>query len=259
MVKKKINNPIFQLKGVTKSFDGRNYILKDFDLEIERGKTTVIIGPSGCGKTVTLKIMTTLMSPDAGEVFFNDQRIDNLTERKLIDIRKRTGFLFQSGALFDSQSVAYNVAFPLYMHTKKSDKEIMDIVREKLELVGLADTFDRYPSQLSGGQQKRIALARAISLEPEVVFYDEPTTGLDPLRSDAISKLIARMQQHLKITSIVVTHDMKSAYTIADRIIMLDKGLIIADGDSSLIKESHNPVVQSFVQGDIGTGDDYSI
>ena len=254
-----IDNPIFQLKGISKTFDGHNYIMQDFDLEIERGQTTVIIGPSGCGKTVTLKIMATLMSPNAGEVYFNGIRTDNLSERKLIDIRKRTGFLFQSGALFDSQSVAYNVAFPLYMHTKKSEKEIMKIVKEKLELVGLADTMDRFPSQLSGGQQKRIALARAISLEPEVVFYDEPTTGLDPLRSDAISKLIARMQKHLNITSIVVTHDMKSAYTIADRIIMLDRGNIIADGDSSLIKESHNPVVQSFVQGDIGNAHDYSI
>ncbi len=256
---RKIDNPIFELKGISKSFDRRNYILKDFNLDIERGKSTVIIGPSGCGKTVTLKIMTTLMRPNSGEVLFNGERIDNLSESKLIDIRKRTGFLFQSGALFDSQSVAYNVAFPLYMHTNKSETEIMKIVKEKLELVGLADTMDRYPSQLSGGQQKRIALARAISLEPEVVFYDEPTTGLDPLRTDAISKLIARMQEHLNITSIVVTHDMKSAYTIADRIIMLDKGDIIADGDSSLIKESHNPVVQSFVTGDIGNADDYII
>ena len=256
---KKIDNPIFELKGISKSFDGRNYILNDFNLEIERGKSTVIIGPSGCGKTVTLKLMTTLMRPNSGEVLFNGERIDHLSDSKLIEIRKRTGFLFQSGALFDSQSVAYNVAFPLYMHTKKSEKEIMKVVREKLELVGLADTIDRYPSQLSGGQQKRIALARAISLEPEVVFYDEPTTGLDPLRTDAISKLIAKMQKHLKITSIVVTHDMKSAYTIADRIIMLDNGTIIADGDSGLIKESHNPVVKSFVQGDIGNADDYVI
>ncbi|MBN2064348.1 MAG: ABC transporter ATP-binding protein [Sedimentisphaerales bacterium] len=246
----KIDNPIIELRSVSKTFDHRNYILKDFSLAFERGKSTVIIGPSGCGKTVTLKIIMSLMKPDEGEVHFSGQRIDQMSESQLIEIRKRCGFLFQSGALFDSQTVAYNVAFPLFQHTKKKDKEIFEIVREKLELVGLSDMFDRYPSQLSGGQQKRIALARAIALEPEVIFYDEPTTGLDPLRTDDISRLIARMQEQLKITSIVVTHDMKSAATIADRVVMMDKGKVVADGSCDEICHSSNPVVRRFVTGD---------
>ena len=245
-----IDNPIIELKGIAKTFDGSNYILKDLSFAVERGKSTVIIGPSGCGKTVTLKIMMSLMKPDAGEVYFGGQRIDIMSENELIAIRKRCGFLFQSGALFDSQTVAYNVAFPLLQHTRKKEKEIFQLVREKLDMVGLADMIDRYPSQLSGGQQKRIALARAISLEPEVIFYDEPTTGLDPLRSDDISRLIAKMQKQLNITSVVVTHDMKSAQTIADRVIMLDAGKIIADGDCDEICNSNNPIVSCFVRGD---------
>lgn len=244
------DNNIIELKKVSKTFDGSNYILNGLDLTIERGKSTVIIGPSGCGKTVTLKIMMSLMRPNSGEVFFGGQRIDTMTENELTGIRKRCGFLFQSGALFDSQSVAYNVAFPLLQHTRKKEKDIFQIVQEKLELVGLAEMVDRYPSELSGGQQKRVALARAISLEPEVIFYDEPTTGLDPIRSDDISRLIAKMQQQLKITSVVVTHDMKSAKTIADRVIMFDNGAIVADGDCHEICQSTNPIVRRFVDGD---------
>ncbi len=247
MTEKKDN--LIELKKISKTFDKKNYILKDLDIAIERGKSTVIIGPSGCGKTVTLKIMMSLMKPTAGEVYFGGQRIDTMTENELIEIRKRCGFLFQSGALFDSQTVAYNVAFPLLQHTRKKEKEIFSIVKEKLEMVGLAEMIDRYPSQLSGGQQKRIALARAIALEPEVIFYDEPTTGLDPLRSDDISRLIAKMQKHLNITTVVVTHDMKSARTIADRVIMFDAGKIVADGNCEFICNSSDPVVKRFVEG----------
>lgn len=252
----KIENPIIELRHIYKSFDGDNYVLKDYNIGIERGKTTVIIGPSGCGKTVTLKIMMSLMKPDKGEVLFNSSRIDNAKEKELIEVRKRCGFLFQSGALFDSQTVAYNVAFPLFQHTRKKDSEIFKIVKEKLDMVGLADMIDRYPSQLSGGQQKRIALARAISLEPELIFYDEPTTGLDPIRTDDISRLIAKMQKHLNITSIVVTHDMKSASIVADRVVMMEQGRIVADGDCDFITNSTNPVVQRFVRGDSEQSDE---
>jgi len=164
-------------------------------------------------------------------------------------VRRRCGFLFQAGALFDSQTVAQNIAFPLWQHTNLPQEKVDRLVREKLELVGMAHFGDRYPSQLSGGQQKRIALARAIALSPEVILYDEPTTGLDPIRADTINELILKLQRELRITSIVVTHDMNSAYKIADRIVMLDKGRILIDGTAEEIRASSNTRVQHFIQG----------
>lgn len=223
--------------------------LDNLNFKISAGKTTVVIGPSGCGKTVLLKILIMLLPPTRGEVYFDGQKIDNLSENKLIEVRRRCGFLFQAGALFDSQTVAENVAFTLVQHTDYSDVTIQRLVREKLELVGMKGMEERMPSQLSGGQQKRVALARAIALSPEVILYDEPTTGLDPIRADSINELIIKLQHELNITSVVVTHDMHSAYKIADRIVMLIKGRLIADGTPAEIRASTDPRVQQFIQG----------
>ncbi|KPK76684.1 MAG: hypothetical protein AMJ79_05785 [Phycisphaerae bacterium SM23_30] len=239
---------IFELRKVNKSF-GDLKVLKEINFSIERGKTTVVIGPSGCGKTVLLKHLIVLIRPNQGEVFFDGGRIDHLSEKKLISMRRRCGFLFQAGALFDSETVAQNVGFPLLQHTAYSHKEINQLVRERLELVGMAGTESRLPSELSGGQRKRVALARAIALAPEVILYDEPTTGLDPIRAETINELIVKLQHELKITSIAVTHDMNSAYKIADRIVMLNQGCIIADGRADEIRHSPDPQVQRFIRG----------
>jgi len=242
------NHLLFELRGVSKSF-GKIKVFQDLSLGIEGGKTTLIIGPSGCGKTVLIKLLIVLVRPDRGEVLFDNVRIDRLSEEELIPFRRRCGFLFQAGALFDSETVAQNVAFPLLQHTSYPQGKIEHLVREKLEMVGMAHTEDRLPGELSGGQRKRIALARAIALAPEVILYDEPTTGLDPIRAETINELIIKLQCELKITSIVVTHDMHSAYKIADRIVMLSQGTIIADGTAEEIRTSPDERVQRFIQG----------
>jgi len=239
---------LFEMENVIKRF-GRHKVLDTINLRIETGKTTVIIGPSGCGKTVLLKHLILLIRPDKGQIIFDGARIDELGEAQLIPVRRRCGFLFQAGALFDSQTVAQNVAFPLSLHTRLPEHSIAELVEEKLALVGLAHLGDRLPAELSGGQQKRVALARAIALAPDVILYDEPTTGLDPIRADTINELILKLQRELKITSVVVTHDMNSAYKIADRIVMLDRGKIVADGAPDQIRNSPAPAVQRFIQG----------
>jgi len=223
---------IITLKGVTKKF-GDNAVLDDISLTIEKGKTTVIIGPSGCGKTVLIKNFIVLLRPSSGEIYFKEKRIDNLGERELNKIRTHYGFLFQAGALFDSLSVAENVMFPIVQHYKITDwSQVEELIKVKLAMVGLDGFQNYYPANLSGGQRKRVALARAIALNPEVILYDEPTTGLDPIRADVINELILKLQRELGETTVVVTHDMTSAYKIADRIIMLHEGKIIADGDA---------------------------
>ena len=238
----------FELQKVTKRLAGQR-VIDRMDLQIFASCNTVIIGPSGCGKSVLLKHLIGLMKPDRGCVLFDGQRTDNLNEVKLLPMRKRCGFLFQGGALFDSETVAGNVSFPLLQHTDYSPQKICEIVAEKLEMVGMAGSENRMPAELSGGQQKRIALARAIALSPEIVFYDEPTTGLDPIRAESINDLILKLQHELKISSIIVTHDMNSAYRIADRIIMLGKGRIIADGTPNEIRSSKDEQVLRFIQG----------
>jgi phospholipid/cholesterol/gamma-HCH transport system ATP-binding protein len=238
-----------QLKHVTKRF-GKLLVLSDLSLDIERGKCLVVIGASGTGKSVMLKHIVVLLRPDRGEVWFDGKRIDGLPERELVPVRKRFGFLFQMGALFDSLTVAQNIAFPVIEHTHKPREEVDEIVAEKLRLVGLPDAGPKMPAELSGGQRKRVALARAIALDPEVILYDEPTTGLDPIRSDVINELILKLQRELKVTSIVVTHDMNSAFKVADRIVMLHEGKIVFDGTLEEIKQSENDVVKRFVQGE---------
>ncbi len=240
--------PMIRLKAVSKSF-GTLAVLDRIDLEIAPGEATVIIGPSGCGKTVLLKHMIALLRPDRGEVWYRDQKISALPERRLHRVRKRFGFVFQGGALFDSMTVAQNICFPLKEHNVGTSQEQRDQCRRVLGLVGLDGLQDRLPSELSGGQKKRVALARAIALDPEVILYDEPTTGLDPIRSDLINELILKMQQELGSTNVVVTHDMASARKVANRVIMLHEGDIVADTTPGNLCEMDNEVVSRFVEG----------
>jgi phospholipid/cholesterol/gamma-HCH transport system ATP-binding protein len=250
-----VHDAIIQLKNLTKRFNGRS-VIDNVTMAIEKGKTTVVIGPSGCGKTVLLKHLIVLMRPTSGAVFFKGRRIDNLPERELAEVRRSYGFLFQGGALFDSLTVYENIIFPLQQHTRITDWDAVDkLVKHKLALVGLDGYQNYYPASLSGGQKKRVALARAIALNPEIVLYDEPTTGLDPIRADVINELILKLARELGITSVVVTHDMNSAYKIADRIVMLHQGRIIADGDADYIRNHPNPVVQQFIQGRVSEND----
>lgn len=241
--------PIIRLVGVRKAF-GTLRVLGGVDLELQRGKTTVVIGPSGTGKSVLLKHIVGLLRPDAGEVWFNDQRIDITRERDMVALRQKMGFLFQMGALFDSMNVLDNVCFPLVQHTRLPRAEQHARGRRMLKLVGLPEVESKMPADLSGGQRKRVALARAVVLEPELVLYDEPTTGLDPIRSDVINELIIALKERLGVTSVVVTHDMASATKIADRIVMLYDGRLIADGDPRTFVHSDNPLVQRFIKGE---------
>jgi phospholipid/cholesterol/gamma-HCH transport system ATP-binding protein len=248
---------IIVMKNVVKRF-GERVVLDNISLSIEKGKTTVIIGPSGCGKTVMIKHMIVLLRPSSGEIYFKDRRIDNLPERELDEIRTHFGFLFQGGALFDSETVYQNIVFPLLQHAEKKIKDwkaVDELVKNRLALVGLDGYQNYYPANLSGGQKKRVALARAIALNPEVVFYDEPTTGLDPVRADVINELILKLKRELGITSVAVTHDMTSSYKIADRIVMLHKGKIIADGDPDYIRNHPNDIVREFTLGQVSEAD----
>ena len=249
------SNGVLTIKNLTKRF-GSNVVLDNISLTIEKGKTTVVIGPSGCGKTVLIKHLIVLLRPNSGEVYFKNHRIDNLSENELNRIRTHYGFLFQGGALFDSLSVIENIIFPIRQHCKITNwREVEELVKAKLAMVGLDGFQQFYPANLSGGQRKRVALARAIALNPEIILYDEPTTGLDPIRSDVINELVRKLQKELGVTSVVVTHDMKSAYKIADRIVMLHNGKIIADGDTDHIRNHPHPVVQQFIEGQVSEDD----
>ncbi|MHC4701487.1 MAG: ABC transporter ATP-binding protein [Planctomycetota bacterium] len=246
---------IIVLENITKTF-GPNLVLDKISLAVEKGKTTVVIGPSGCGKTVLVKHLIVLLRPNSGEVYFKNQRIDNLSENELNKVRTHYGFLFQGGALFDSLSVTENIIFPIRQHCEITDwGQVEELVKAKLAMVGLDGYQNHFPASLSGGQRKRVALARAIALNPEVVLYDEPTTGLDPIRADVINELILKLQRELGITSVVVTHDMTSAYKVADRIIMLHNGKIVADGDADHIRNHPHPIVQQFIHGQVDEDD----
>lgn len=243
---------ILVTRNLVKRF-GDAVVLDSISMAIEEGKTTVVIGPSGCGKTVFMKHLIVLERPTEGGVFFRGQRIDDLHERELAKIRTRFGFCFQMSALFDSLTVYENIVFPVRQFYKVIDIKVLDeLVKQKLAMVGMDGFQQHYPAELSGGQKKRVALARGIALNPEVILYDEPTTGLDPITSDVINELIIKLQKELRITSVVVTHDMKSAYKIGDRIVMFHKGKIIADGDAEHIRNHPHDVVQQFIQGRVG-------
>lgn len=249
------NDSVIVLQSVTKRF-GANVVLDNISLAIEKGKTTVVIGPSGCGKTVLIKHLIILLRPNSGEIYYKNRRIDNLGESELNKVRTHYGFLFQGGALFDSLNVTENIIFPIRQHCEITDwAQVEDLVKTKLAMVGLDGFQNYYPANLSGGQRKRVALARAIALNPEVILYDEPTTGLDPIHADVINELILKLKRELGVTSVVVTHDMTSAYKVADRIIMLHNGKIIADGDADHIRNHPHPTVQQFIHGQVGEDD----
>src|SRR3954454_23828500 len=245
---------LIELRDLHKRF-GRLVVLDGVSLGIAEGESLVIIGASGTGKSVTLKHIVGLLKPDAGEVWFDGGRVDTMNDRELVGVRKQIGFLFQMGALFDSFTVEENIAFPIVEHTRKPPDEVSRIVDEKLRMVGLPEVRKKMPAELSGGQRKRVALARAIALDPRGILYDEPTTGLDPIRSDVINELILKLKREMHVTSVVVTHDMHSAFKVADRIVMLDKGKIIFDGTPQQIQQSKNPFIRSFVIGEAGPKD----
>ncbi|MBI5199131.1 MAG: ABC transporter ATP-binding protein [Nitrospirae bacterium] len=231
-----------------KSFDSKK-VLQGVNLEVDRGESMVVIGGSGSGKSVLIKNIIGIMTPDRGSVLIANVDITKIKENELNEVRKKFGMLFQGSALFDSLSVWENVGFGLRQHTKMSDKEIKEISSEKLRMVGLVGIEDLMPSDLSGGMRKRVGLARAIAMNPEILLYDEPTTGIDPIMADVINELIIEMKKELKVTSIAITHDIVSAYKIADRIAMLYNGEIIEIGTPEEIKNTKNPVVKQFITG----------
>ncbi len=239
---------MIELKGVYKSF-GAQQVLRGLDLRVPRGRISVIIGRSGSGKSVILKHMIGLIRPDRGQVLVDGDDLTRLDDRQLNQVRRRFGMLFQDAALFDSMNVLDNVAFPLREHTKLPEREIREIVARKLRLVGLEGVEEKMPSQLSGGMRKRVGLARAIALDPEIILFDEPTTGLDPLMTDAINRLIKDTQAELGVTAVVISHDIEGAYQVGHQISMLYQGRIIASGSPDEIRRSDNQVVQQFLHG----------
>lgn len=239
---------MIKITNVYKSF-GSTHVLRGLDLEVKKGESMVVIGGSGSGKSVLIKHIIGILKPDSGDVFVDSTNINRLKEHELYEIRKKFGMLFQSAALFDSLRVWENVGFALLRGKKHSEKEVREISSEKLGLVGLAGVEDLMPSELSGGMKKRVGLARAIAHDPEILLYDEPTTGLDPIMADAINDLIVKMREKLSVTSVAITHDMQSAYKIADRIAMLYEGRIIETGTPEEIRHTDNPVVKQFITG----------
>ena len=238
---------MIEIIDLHKSF-GNFEVLKGVNLKIEKGKITAIIGKSGEGKTVLVKHIVGLLKPDRGKVIIDGVDITKLSERGLDKIRRRFGMLFQESALFDSMTVGENVAFPLREHTNLKEAEIKALVKKKLEMVRLFGVEDKMPSELSGGMKKRVGLARAIALEPEIVIYDEPTIGLDPITGRAIYRLILDMQRHLNGTSIVITHDVPAIFDIVDRVGVLSEGRIIAYGTPEEIIHSEDKEIQEFLR-----------
>ncbi len=239
---------IIELRKVRKSF-GREHVLRDLDLAIAKDSVSVIIGRSGGGKSVLLKHIIGLMRPDQGQVIIDGQDIARMGEREMAPIRRKFGMLFQESALFDSMNVEENVAFPLFEHTRKSRREVMDIVAEKLAGVGLKDMGHKMSAELSGGMRKRVGLARALALDPKIVLFDEPTSGLDPVMAATINELIVRTQEEFRATCVVISHDIPAAMSTGHKLFMLFEGRIIAEGTPEEIKEWDDPVVQQFIHG----------
>ena len=236
---------------VSKSF-GEQKVLDRMNLKIPKSKITVILGQSGVGKSVLLKHMIGLIKPDSGKILVDGVDIHSLDPEELNNFRKKFGMLFQGAALFDSFNVFDNVAFPLVEHSNMTPEAIKKRVDDKLALVGLRGIDNKMPAELSGGMMKRVGLARAIALRPEIMLYDEPTTGLDPLMADSVDKLILHTQQKLNITSVVISHDISSAFKIADNIAMIDRGKIVEEGDPETFRRSKHPFVQKFLSGQSG-------
>ena len=236
------------IQGISKSF-GPKTVLDEADLLIHKGETLVIIGRSGEGKSVLLKLIVRLLEPDAGKVWLEGAELTGIRKSKLMDLRKKFGFLFQGAALFDSMTVCQNVGLMVDEHTDWSDDKVKARACECLALVGLENSENKLPSELSGGMKKRAGLARAIVMKPQYILYDEPTTGLDPITGDAINDLIIKLQKELGVTSIVVTHDMQSAFKIADRMAMLSRGKIVFTGTVDEIRSTDHPMVRQFIEG----------
>lgn len=239
---------MIEARELRKSF-GPQTVLDGVNLRIESGESVVIIGRSGGGKSILLKLLIGLIQPDDGEVLIDGESLKGMNERRLIQVRTKFGMLFQSAALFDSMTVAENIAFPLRREKNLTVAELGRRVAEALEMVDLPGTEKKKPSELSGGMRKRLGLARAIVYRPQIVLYDEPTTGLDPIVSDSIDQLIIRVRDRLKVTSVVVTHDMRSARRVGQRILMLHEGKIYAEGTPEEIFSSTDPIVHNFVNG----------
>lgn len=252
--------PLVQIRDLSVSF-GRHPVLRDISLTLPRGLTLAVIGESGCGKTVLMKSLIGLVAPSQGQVVFDGHDLATLNEQELNRQRRRFGFVFQQAALFDSMTVAQNVAFPLRQHGKQREDEIHDAVVRRLAQVGLPESaMQKKPAELSGGMRKRVGLARALAMNPEIILYDEPTTGLDPIMSDVINELIVRTREKNPVTSVVVTHDMNTARKVADRVVMLyplgrlaaDEPQIIFDGTPRQLDASRDPRVSQFVRGEAG-------
>ncbi|MBN1479904.1 ABC transporter ATP-binding protein [candidate division KSB1 bacterium] len=245
-----MNHDLYKIifRDIYKSFEGKK-VLCGLNLDIKRGETLVVLGRSGCGKSVTLKILLGLLYPDSGQAYVDGQEVTNLPEKKMVQVRKKIGMLFQGSALFDSMTVGDNVAFALAEHSNKSKHEIAEIVSRNLEFVDLAGSEHLMPSELSGGMKKRAALARAMAYQPEILLYDEPTTGLDPITATTINALIRKTQNEYGVTSIVVTHELDSGFSVADRIAVMDRGQILEIGTIDEIRKSANEFVQTFIAG----------
>lgn len=228
---------------------GTHTVLDNIDLDVYKGETLAVLGPSGTGKSTVLRSMIGLLEPNGGQIFIQGEDVSGLDEDGWNRLRMKMGMVFQYSALFDFLTVGENVAFGMRQHTDKSNEEIQGIVTQMLDLVGLPDTQDLYPAELSGGMKKRVGLARAIAVNPEIVLYDEPTAGLDPIMSRNISRLIKKTQEQLHVTSVLVTHDMQSAFYAADRVAMLYEGHIVAIGTAEEMKNSTNPIVKAFIEG----------
>ncbi|MFZ4437790.1 MAG: ABC transporter ATP-binding protein [Syntrophales bacterium] len=241
---------MIKLVDLHKSF-GKQKVLDGLNLDIEEGKTTVIIGRSGGGKSVLLKHIIGLLRPEQGQILIDGTDITKLNDRALNEIRKKFGMLFQEAALFDSMNVGENVAFPLREHTTMKEKEIRETVADRLRSVGLTGVEEKMPSELSGGMRKRVGLARAIAMRPRIVLFDEPTTGLDPIMTEAINRLIIETQKNLNLTCIVISHDIRSIFDIGHRIAMLYEGKIIENGTPEELRGSQNPVTRQFLAGSI--------
>jgi len=244
------NNVVVSVKNLEKSFGGRK-VLDDITLNVHKGETFVIMGGSGSGKSTLMRIMTGGISPEAGQVYFSGKEISRLNNEEKEMIKRQFGMSFQSAALLDSLTVEQNVSLPLQEHTKLTAKVISIIAKMKLNLVGLQGFENYLPSMLSGGMRKRAGLARAIAMDPEIVFYDEPTAGLDPVMCAVIDKLILDLTKKLNLTSVVVTHNMESVFRIADRVAFLYQGKLLQVGTKEEIKESQNEIVQQFIKGEI--------
>jgi len=236
-----------QVKGLRKSF-GEQVVLDGIDLQVPRGETLAVLGRSGTGKSVLLKLLIGLQAPDAGSVCIDSQEIVGLETKKLNEVRKKMGFLFQQAALYDSLTVEDNVAFPLSRHTRMREEERRQHARELLANVGMDGDLTKLPSQISGGMQKRVGLARALALDPEVLLFDEPTAGLDPITAGEIGKLIVDLQEKRGITSVVVTHDVRGARAFADRLLVVDKGKVVADGTFADLQKNRDPFVHKFLK-----------